>query len=98
MEHVSGHYPWHDLWQGLVVAAIVAAALVSVAGKYLPAGARRRLVALLTHGGSKPSKLATWINPKASGCGDGCSTCGSCDSAAPAPRQGRPVIKLHRLQ
>lgn len=39
---------------------------------------------------------AGWIGKKkAAGCGSGCDTCGSCESAPPPAASKYPVIKLH---
>lgn len=98
MERIAAH--GNDIWQGLAVAAIVGAALLSFAGKYLPARWRARLAAVFTRNGTRASKLAAWINPQSAGCGDGCSSCGSCETPTPpaADRNGRQVIQLHKLR
>jgi len=90
--------------QGVIVVAIVAAALVHASTKYLPAAWRRRIADVLSRHGRRPSKVASWYAPSA-GCGDGCSNCsssdgadkaaGACASAAPQDQQREHVIKLH---
>jgi len=90
--------------QGVIVVAIVAAALVHASTKYLPAAWRRRIADALSRHGKRPSKVASWYAPKA-GCGDGCSNCSSPDGADKAAgacgthgHHDQPhehVIKLH---
>jgi len=85
------------MWQEMIVALIVIAALLHFCTKYLPAALRRQIVYALSRRGYDQNKLAKLFNTKSS-CGDGCASCGSCDStpaasgdsAAPMKR----VIKL----
>jgi hypothetical protein len=95
---------WQNLWQILIVAGIVAAALVHASTRYLPAGWRRRIAAALGRHGGAAAKAAAWYAPKA-GCGGGCSSCSSsapgsggaaaaCGSAKPGEKTEH-VIKLH---
>jgi hypothetical protein len=87
------------MWQEAIVFCIVAAALLHAATKYLPAGARRRVVALLVRCGAGEARMAALFRTAPS-CNDGCSSCGSCGGGdAPAPPLESPgkhrVIKLH---
>jgi hypothetical protein len=97
--------------QTLVVALIVAFAVLQAARKFLPLAWRRQLVYALSRRGLSQAALAKWFKTT-SDCGDGCSTCGSCDTdegaaaapksaaGAPAPSSGAPrhrVIRLHKL-
>ncbi len=88
------------MWQEAIVFCIVAAALLHAATKYLPAGARRRVVALLVRCGAGEARMAALFRTAPS-CNDGCSSCGSCGSE-PAPPltspSARPAIKLHVQQ
>lgn len=89
------------MWQEIIVALIVAAALLHFSTKYLPLALRRRIVYTLGKRGFDEQRLARFFKTQGGGgCGDdgGCSSCGSCDttpakSDAAAPR--RRVIKLH---
>ncbi|WP_426189894.1 DUF6587 family protein [Massilia sp. DWR3-1-1] len=82
------------MMQTLIVALIVVAAALHVARKYLPAGWREKLVYALRGRGTRPSRLANWVDT-ASGCGSGCDTCKSCATpAAGAPTEH--VIKIVR--
>jgi hypothetical protein len=90
--------------QGVIVVAIVGAALVHASTKYLPAAWRRRIADVLSSHGKRPSKLASWYAPTA-GCGDGCSNCsspdgadkaaGACGTPAHQDQAHEHVIKLH---
>jgi hypothetical protein len=89
--------------QDLVVFAIVAAALVHAGTKYLPAAWRRRIALSLSGNGRRPSKVAGWFDPKAGGCGGGCSSCSSDAPSATTPcASDKPVVEqvikfqLHR--
>jgi hypothetical protein len=88
------------MWQEIIVALIVAAALLHFSTKYLPLAWRRRIVYTLGKRGLDEVRLARLFKTQGGGgCGDegGCSSCGSCDSTPAAdhaaPRQR--VIKLH---
>ena len=93
-----------QIWQQVIVALIVVAALAHFCTKYLPAALRRRIVYVLGKRGFDQNKLAKLFNTKSS-CGDGCSSCGSCEttpgsapsasSDAPASTPLKRVIKLH---
>jgi hypothetical protein len=86
------------MWQQAIVAIIVAAAALHACTKYLPATWRRRIVHFLTLRGFNQDKLARLFKTQSS-CGDGCSSCGSCDTDTPASPPDAPasrrVIKLH---
>jgi hypothetical protein len=87
------------MWQEAIVVCIVAAAALHAATKYLPAGARRRIVHLLTRCGADQARMAALFKT-ADSCGDGCASCGSCGGGdAPAPPLEAPgkhrVIRLH---
>ncbi len=84
--------PWV---QYVVVGALVLAAALYAAVKYVPASLRRRVVYKLSNGSGK-GRLVRWLDADAS-CGSGCDTCGSCASE-PLPErdaEGRKVIQLH---
>jgi len=70
------------MWQTLIVALIVAAALLHFSTRYLPAGARRAIVRGLVRCGLNEEKMAQLFKV-APGCGSGCGSCGSCDTPAP---------------
>ena len=88
------------MWQQVVVMLIVVAALAHFCTKYLPAALRKQIVYLLARRGLDQNKLAKLFNTKSS-CGDGCASCGSCEtrpaasSDAPASAPLKRVIKLH---
>jgi hypothetical protein len=93
------------MWQQVIVAVIVAAAALHFVTKYLPAAWRRQIVYLLARRGWDQTKLARLFGTQSS-CGDGCTSCGSCDatpaassaSSSDAPPPSAPlkrVIKLH---
>ncbi|WP_343728222.1 DUF6587 family protein [Duganella sp.] len=86
------------MWQEMIVALIVLAALAHFCTKYLPAALRRQIVAALSKRGYDEARMAKLFNIK-SGCGDdaGCGSCGSCDSVPPAKTDAsmKRVIKLH---
>ena len=72
------------MWQTLIVALIVAAALLHFSTKYLPAGVRRAIVRGLVRCGLDEAKMSAFFKV-APGCGSGCG------SAAPAiARRHRP--------
>ena len=88
--------------QQVVVAVIVAAALLHFCTKYLPAAWRQQIVYWLTRRGFDQAKMAALFKTKSS-CGDGCSSCGSCDTPAASdgspssssPTSAKRVITLH---
>jgi hypothetical protein len=91
------------MWQQVIVAVIVAAAVLHFCARYLPAAWRRQIVYFLSRRGFDQNRLARLFRTQSS-CGDGCSSCGSCDStpAAPSSSDAPPpsaplkrVIKLH---
>ena len=93
----------HLPWQELIVTAIVAAALLRFCSKHLPLGGRRALTALLLRCGLPRARVEGWLRTGGKtaakgGCGDGCSSCGSCSTepAPPLESAGKPVIKLHQ--
>src|SRR5471032_1240759 len=69
--------------QQVVVGVIVVAALLHFCSKYLPAAWRRQIVYFLTRRGFDQARMAALFKTKSS-CGDGCSSCGSCDTPAPS--------------
>ncbi|MES2259868.1 MAG: DUF6587 family protein [Pseudomonadota bacterium] len=77
------------MWQNLIVALIVAAAALHACTKYLPAAWRRRIVHALAQRGFNQDKMAKLFKTQAS-CGDGCGSCGSCETDAPAPPPAAP--------
>jgi hypothetical protein len=85
------------MWQEIIVGIIVALAALHACTKYLPAAWRERIVYFLTRRGLDQERLAKIFKTQAS-CGDGCASCGSCESDAPLPAQedGRKVIKIHK--
>ena len=88
------------IWQQVIVALIVAAAVLHFCTKYLPAAWRRQIVYFLAKRGFDEKKVAQLFNTKSS-CGDGCGSCGSCETtpaATPSADSSAPlkrVIKLH---
>ena len=84
----------------MIVAVIVAAAALHFCTKYLPAAWRKQIVYFLTRRGYDQNKVAALFNTKSS-CGDGCASCGSCDTTPAAPTNAdssqplKRVIKLH---
>lgn len=89
------------MWQQVIVAVIVAAAALHFVTKYLPAAWRRQMVHLLARRGWDQNKLARLFRTQSS-CGDGCSSCGSCDATPAASSDAPPpsaplkrVIRLH---
>ena len=70
------------MWQTIIVALIVAAALLHFSTRYLPAGARRAIVRGLVRCGLNEAKMSVLFKV-APGCGSGCGSCGSCDTPAP---------------
>ena len=79
--------------QDLIVAAIVVAAALYVARKYLPAGWRTKLVYFFTARGASQVKMARLLGTGAS-CASGCDTCKAC--AQPEPKPNERVIKIVR--
>ena len=75
------------MWQNLVVAVIVAAALLHFCTKYLPAAWRRQIVYLLARRGVNQDKAAKFFKTTPD-CGSGCGSCGSCGTDAKAPAAG----------
>lgn len=75
-----------EMWQNLIVAVIVAAALLHFSTKYLPAAWRQQIVHFLARRGVNQDKAAKFFKTTPD-CGSGCGSCGSCgtdDKAAPA--------------
>jgi hypothetical protein len=85
------------MWQEMIVGVIVALAVLHACTKYLPAAWRQRIVFFLTKRGLDQDRLAKIFKTQSS-CGDGCGSCGSCESDAPLPlpEDGRKVIKIHK--
>ncbi|WP_211923235.1 DUF6587 family protein [Duganella radicis] len=87
------------MWQEIIVALIVAAALLHFSTKYLPVGWRKRIVYTLAKRGFDEIRLAKFFKIQGGGgCGDdgGCSSCGSCDTTPAKPdTTTHRVIKLH---
>jgi hypothetical protein len=88
------------MWQELIVALIVAAALLHFSTKYLPLAWRRRIVYTLGKRGFNEARLASFFKTQGGGgCGDddGCSSCGSCDTTPTKNNAAtrHRVIKLH---
>ena len=77
------------MWQTIIVALIVAAALLHFSTKYLPASVRRAIVRGLVRCGLDEAKLSAFFKV-APGCGSGCGSCGSCDSPPPPPPSATP--------
>lgn len=92
------------MWQNLIVAVIVAAALLHFSTKYLPAAWRRQIVYFLARRGVNQDTAAKFFKTTPD-CGSGCGSCGSCgtdDKAAPAAGSAgdsaqplKRVITLH---
>jgi hypothetical protein len=93
------------VWQQVIVAVIVAAAALHFCTRYLPAAWRKQIVYFLTRRGYDQNKVAALFNTQSS-CGDGCSSCGSCeatpaasavisDEGADSSQPLKRVIKLH---
>ena len=70
------------MWQTIIVALIVAAALLHFSTKYFPAGVRRAIVRGLVRCGLDETRMSNLFKV-APGCGSGCGSCGSCDTPAP---------------
>ena len=91
------------MWQQMIVALVVVAALAHFCTKYLPAALRRRIVYFLARRGYDQQKAARLFNTS-SGCGDGCSSCGSCETApaapsdAPASSASTPLKRVIKLR
>jgi hypothetical protein len=93
------------MWQEMIVALIVAAALLHFSTKYLPVAWRRRIVYTLGKRGFNETRLARFFKTQGGGgCGDdgdgGCSSCGSCDTTptktnTTSGAAQQRVIKLH---
>jgi hypothetical protein len=89
------------MWQQMIVAVIVVAAVLHFCTRYLPAAWRRQIVYFLARRGFDEKKTAKLFNTESScGDGDGCGSCGSCETtpaAAPADSSAplKRVIKLH---
>lgn len=87
------------MWQEIIVALIVAAALLHFSTKYLPVAWRKRIVYTLAKRGLDEIKLAKFFKTQGGGgCGDGggCSSCGSCDTTpTKSNTTTHRVIKLH---
>lgn len=93
-----------DMWQNVIVAVIVAAALLHFSTKYLPAAWRRQIVYFLARRGVNQDKAAKFFKTSPD-CGSGCGSCGSCGTdAKAAPAAGsagetsqplKRVITLH---
>jgi hypothetical protein len=71
------------MWQEVIVALIVAAALLQACRKFLPASLRQRMVYALSKKGFDQDRLAKLFKVQQD-CGSGCGSCGSCDTT-PAP-------------
>ena len=91
------------MWQNLIVAVIVAAALLHFSTKYLPAAWRRQIVYFLARRGVNQDKAAKFFKTTPD-CGTGCGSCGSCGTEDKAPAAGsagdtsqplKRVIPLH---
>jgi hypothetical protein len=82
--------------QYLVVGLIVLVALLQLVRKYLPAGARRRLV-YLARGRKGDSALARWLD-KDDSCGSGCDTCKACETEPPPPAEGKHRVIRMRVE
>ncbi len=92
------------MWQNLIVAVIVAAALLHFSTRYLPAAWRRQIVYFLARRGVNQDQAAKFFKTTPD-CGSGCGSCGSCgtdDKAAPVAgsasdtsQQLKRVIPLH---
>jgi hypothetical protein len=88
------------MWQEMIVAVIVAAALLHFSTKYLPVSWRRRIVYTLGKRGFNEVKLAKFFKTQGGGgCGDdgGCSSCGSCETTPTKNNSATQhrEIKLH---
>ncbi len=73
--------------QNLLVALIVLLALLHTCRRYLPAALRRRWATALSRRGYD-ARLLSRVFGLRDGCGDGCSSCGGCDSAGAGPQGG----------
>ncbi|MBB3220314.1 DUF6587 family protein [Pseudoduganella umbonata] len=71
------------MWQELIVALIVIAAVLQACRKFLPAALRQRMVYALARKGFDQDRLAKLFRVQ-SDCGSGCGSCGSCETT-PAP-------------
>lgn len=65
--------------QNLIVAVIVVLALLHLCRRYLPAALRRGWAEALAQRGLNAAWLARLFGVR-EGCGDGCGSCGGCDS------------------
>lgn len=84
------------MWQQVIVALIVVAALVHFCTKYLPAALRKQIVYVLSRRGFDQNKLAKLFNTKSS-CGDGCASCGSCETTPAASSDATTSKPLKRV-
>ena len=89
------------MWQNLIVAVIVAAALLHFSTRYLPAAWRRQIVYFLARRGVNQDQAAKFFKTTPD-CGSGCGSCGTDDKAAPAAGSAgdtsqplKRVIPLH---
>lgn len=73
--------------QNLIVAIIVLLALLHVCRRYLPAALRRGWAHALARRGLNATLLARLFGVR-EGCGDGCGSCGGCDSGAQGQGKG----------
>lgn len=90
------------MWQQVIVIVIVAAAVLHFCTRFLPLPLRRRIVFWLSQRGCNQARMAALFKTTP-GCGDGCSSCGSCDSPAPpasgdggAPKQRVIMLQVQR--
>jgi len=86
------------MWQNLIVAVIVVGAVLHFSTKYLPKAWRKRIALALAGHGKAGQKAAAWYVPAAAGCGDGCSSCGTCGDDTPPAKDDPRIIKLHVRQ
>lgn len=89
-----------EMWQNLIVAVIVAAALLHFSTKYLPAAWRRQIVYFLARRGVNQDQAARFFKTSSDcGSGSGCGSCGSCgtgDQAAPAAGAAGDASQPHK--
>jgi hypothetical protein len=84
--------------QNIVVGLIVAAALLFVARRFVPAAIRDPLLARMA-GAARAAHLprvAQRLDPAGrtgGGCGSGCGSCGGCGSSAASPEK-RHVVRI----
>ncbi|MYM91415.1 hypothetical protein GTP91_30095 [Rugamonas sp. FT82W] len=84
------------MWQQVIVVLIVVAALAHFCTKYLPAALRKQIVYVLSRRGFDQNKLAKLFNTKSS-CGDGCASCGSCETTPPPSSGASGSAPLKRV-